>query len=139
MKTTLFLILLLLIPLMIPAHQTLDHQNGKAIIIAIPANEKGIDAVISEHFSRSSFFCFYNTKTDSYIFLENRLSDASEGGSRQVVQFLKNNGASQIYLVNAGENAQRHLKASGIRTESVPAGQTIRQIIDKRIKDQIRN
>lgn len=114
--------------LMLSSHQDTVNPDDKGEIIAIPVSERKIDAVIYEHFSRSPLFCIYNTKTGSRTFVENTQSTASEGGSRRVVQLLLNNGVNKIYLVKAGDNALRFLNSSGIRTEIVPAGKSIRQI-----------
>ena len=65
MKFTLLLTFIIMMPLISPAQQDFSNMAGKAKIIAIPASEKSINALVDQNFSRCSFFCFYNTKTDS--------------------------------------------------------------------------
>ncbi len=129
MKLLTLITFLITLTFMLSAHQDSRKQDDKVEIIAIPVSEKNIDALISEHFSRSPFFCLYNTKTDSWTFIENAQSEASQGGSRRVVQLLSKNGVQKIYLVKAGDNALSFLNSSKIRTEIVPAGKSVRQIV----------
>jgi predicted Fe-Mo cluster-binding NifX family protein len=125
---------------MLCSHQDIVNQDDKKVeIIAIPAPEKNIDALVYEHFSRSPFFCLYNTKTGSRTFVENPQSRATEGGSRRVVQLLLNNGVGKIYLVKAGDNALSFLNSFGIRTEIVPAGKSIREIAGIKLNEVIEN
>ena len=121
---------------MTSSYQDTGNADDKGEIIAIPVAGKKIDALISEHFSRSPFFGLYNTKTGSWTFIENTMSTASQGGSRRVVQLLSGNGVTKIYLVKAGDNALSFLNSSGIRTEIVPAGKSIRQILDMKLKEE---
>ena len=121
---------------MFSSYQDTGDADDKGEIIAIPVAEKKTDALISEHFSRSPFFGIYNTKTGNWTFIENAQSTASQGGSRRVVQLLSGNGVNKIYLVKAGDNALSFLNSSGIGTEIVPAGKSISQILDMKIKEK---
>ena len=135
MKLLTLMTFLITMTCVLSAHQDTGNPDDKGEIVAIPVSEKNIDALIYEHFSRSPLFCIYNAKTGSRTFVENTQSTASQGGSRRVVQLLSRNGVNKIYLVKAGDNALSFLNSSGIRTELVPAGKSIRQILDMKIKE----
>jgi len=130
MKFTLLLTLIILMPLISPAQQEINSMTGKAKIVAIPASEKSIDALMDQNFSRCSFFCFYNSKTDSIAFAENKYKSASGGASNLVVWFLADNKVNEICTVQIGQNAKMNLERFKIRINIVPSGKTINQIIN---------
>ena len=97
-------------------------------MIAIPASENNIDAMLDERFGRCPFFCFYNTKTESIEFKENKLKNASEGVGPQVVEFLASNGISEVYACEFGPKAKNMLEKLNIRMRLVDRKQTIQQL-----------
>src|SRR4030042_3745354 len=99
------------------------------MMIAIPASENNIDAMLDERFGRCPFFCFYNTKTESIEFKENKLKNASEGVGPQVVEFLANNSISEVYSCEFGPKAKNMLEKLNINMKLVDGKQTIQQII----------
>ncbi len=139
MKLLTLMTFLITITCMLSAHHDTGNPNDKGEIVAIPVSEKNIDALITEHFSRSPFFCLYNTNTGSWSFIENTQSTASQGGSRRVVQLLSSNRVQKIYLVKAGDNAISFLNSSKIQTEIVPAGKSVRQILDIKSDEENEN
>ena len=136
MRLITLMTLLIAITWMMSSHQDTVKSDDQGEIIAIPAHEEKIDGLIYDHFSRSPLFCLYNTKTDSCVFIKNTLSTASQGGSRRVVQLLSSNGVNKIYLVKAGDNAMEFLSNSGIKTEIVPSGKSIRQILEMKLNEE---
>ena len=106
------------------------------MIAAIPVSQDRTDALIDERFGRCPFFCFYNTKTDSCTFKENKIRDASGGVGPQVVEFLASNGISEIYAIEVGPKAQQMLDRLKIGTNLVTSNQTISQIINNSIKEK---
>ncbi len=136
MKLLTLMTFLITMTCMLSAHQDTGNPDDKGEIVAIPADEEKIDGLISNHFSRSPLFCLYNTKTGTYVFIKNAQSTASQGGSRRVVQLLSSNGVNKIYLVKAGDNATDFLKNSGIKSEIVPSGKSIRQILDMKSNEE---
>ncbi len=136
MKLLTLMTFLITMSCILSAHQDTGKPDDKGEIVAIPVSEKNINALITEHFSRSPFFCLYNTNTGSWSFIENTQSTASQGGSGRVVQLLSNNKVQKIYLVKAGDNAIGFLNSSKIQTEMVPAGKSVRQIVDMKINEE---
>jgi predicted Fe-Mo cluster-binding NifX family protein len=135
MKFTLLFTFMIMMPWISPAKQDINNMTRKAKIVAIPASEKSIDALMDQSFSRCSFFCLYNTKTDRITFTENKHKSASGGASQLVVQFLVDNGVNEIYAVQVGQNAKMNLDKFKIRTIIVAPGKTISQLINS-IKDK---
>jgi predicted Fe-Mo cluster-binding NifX family protein len=111
------------------AQQDTCNMAGKAKIIAIPASEKSINALMDQNFSRCSFFCFYNTKTGETTFTENPYKATSGAASKLVIQFLVENKVNEIYAVQLGQNAKMHLDRYKISVKIIDSGKTINQII----------
>jgi predicted Fe-Mo cluster-binding NifX family protein len=130
MKSTLLLTFIIMLPWISPAQQDISSMAGKAKIIAIPASEKSINALMDQNFSRCSFFCFYNTKTDSITFAENKYISASGGASNLVIQFLADNKVNEIYTVQIGRKAKMNLDRFKISINIISSGKTINQIIN---------
>lgn len=129
MKITLLFVLILSMPLISSAQEDSNEITSKAKIIAIPATEKSIDALMDQSFSRCSFFCLYNTKTKSIVFEENKHKYASGGASRLTAQFLSEHKVNEVYAVEVGQNAKIHLDKLKINTIIVGSGKTIKQLI----------
>jgi len=119
-----------MLPWLSAAQQDKNNMTGKAKIVAIPASEKSINALMDQSFARCSFFCFYNAKTGSITFKENKYKSASGGASNLVVLFLADNKVNEIYTVQIGQNAKMNLDRYKIRTTIVSSGKTINQIIN---------
>lgn len=109
---------------------TAGTESGSDItIIAIPSTGNSLDAMMDQSFSRSAWFCLYNTSTEGYYFIENEQQDTEGGASRQVVQFLNEKGVKEIYTTKVGPNAQRNLDRYKIKmhlvTEEITVGELI--------------
>jgi len=112
------------------AQQDNNNKTGKNKIVAIPASENSIDALMDQSFARCSFFCLFNTKNDSIAFVENEHRSASGGASQLVVRFLVDNGVNEIYAVQVGQNAKMNLDRFKIHTTIVSSGKTISQMLN---------
>ena len=99
------------------------------MIVAIPSASNKIDALIDERFGRCPFFCFYNTQTKNSEFKENIIKNAAEGVGPQVVEFLANNGISEVYACEFGPKAKNMLEKLKIKMRFVDRKQTIQQLI----------
>ena len=99
------------------------------MIIAIPSSSDKIEALIDERFGRCPFFCFYNTQTKNSEFKENIIKNAAEGVGPQVVEFLANNGISEVYACEFGPKAKNMLEKLNIRMRIVEGKKTIQQVI----------
>ena len=99
------------------------------MIIAIPSSSNNMDSLIDERFARCQFFCFYNIKTKEYDFKENNHRNGSGGVGPKVVEFLANNGVSEVHATEVGPKAQKTLDMLNIRTKLIDTGQTVKQII----------
>lgn len=104
------------------------------MIIAIPSSGDRIDDMVDERFGRCPYFCFYNTKTDSFSFKENRMRNSPGGVGPQVAEFLAQNGTNNIYAPEVGPKAKAVLDKLKIGVELVKGGHTVSQIIEKKNK-----
>jgi predicted Fe-Mo cluster-binding NifX family protein len=99
------------------------------MIIAIPASEQHVDALIDERFGRCPFFCFYNTQNNQAFFKENNLRNESGGIGPQVSEFLANNNISKVVAVEIGPKAKDVLNKMKIETQLINSGQLVREVI----------
>lgn len=130
MKSALLFTFIIMFTWISSAQQDYNTMTGKDKIVAIPASENCIDALMDQSFARCSFFCLYYTKTDSIAFAENKYKSASGSASQLVVRFLVDNGVNEIYVVQVGQNAKMNLDRYKIHTTIVSSGKTISQIIN---------
>lgn len=132
MKKTLMLAQMLILALCIQLVAMGNEPVEKPSIIAIPATGNSLDAMMDQSFSRSAWFCLYNTSTEGYYFIENEQQDTEGGASRQVVQFLSEKGVKEIYTTKVGPNAQRNLDRYKIKmhlvTDEITVGELIKSI-----------
>ncbi len=132
MKKTVMIAQMLFLALCIPLVAIGNESIEKPGIIAIPSTGNSIDAMMDQSFSRCSWFCLYNTDTEGYFFIENEQQDTEGGASRQVVQFLNEQGVNEIYSTKVGPNAQRNLDRYKIKmhivTEEITVGELIKSI-----------
>jgi predicted Fe-Mo cluster-binding NifX family protein len=99
------------------------------MIIAIPASEQHVDALVDERFGRCPFFCFYNTLNNQTLFKENNLRNESGGIGPQVSEFLANNNISKVVAVEIGPKAKDVLNKMKIETLLINSGQLVREVI----------
>ena len=131
MKKTLSITITMIIMMYLVSFAKQENHNLdlKGKVVAIPASEKNVNALIAESFSRSPSFCLYNTETGSISFIENPHKDASGGASRQVIQLLANKEVKEVYAVKVGQNAEKQLYRFRITLKPVKAGQTVQEVI----------
>jgi predicted Fe-Mo cluster-binding NifX family protein len=98
--------------------------------IAIPASADNPDALIDERFGRCAFFCFYNTKTQKFDFIENNLKNDKEGVGPKVVEYLANYRVNEVYAYHVGPKAQNIMHKLNIKLKIVNTKQTVKQAID---------
>ena len=99
------------------------------MMIAIPASENNINAIIDERFGRCPFFCFYNAETGTIEFKKNILGNHAGGVGPQVSDFLANEGINKVYAVEFGPKAKDVLDKLKVETQIIESGHTIREII----------
>ncbi len=130
MKHLTFLTLAMILTVSIQTTANGTEPGDTPSIIAIPATGNSLDAMMDQSFSRCSWFCLYNTTTEGYYFIENEQQDTEGGASRQVVQFLNEQGVKEIYSTKVGPNAQRNLDRYKINMHLVTDEVTIGELIN---------
>ena len=83
--------------------------------IAIPVDEKTLEAKVCISFGRTSYFLIYDTKTKESIFLDNSAAASTGGAGIQAAQTLADNKADVLITPRCGQNAADVLKAAGIK------------------------
>lgn len=100
-------------------------------MIAIPASENNINALIDERFGRCPFFCFYNEDTGKSEFRVNLIRNNAGGVGPKVAEFLAISGVNKVYAAELGPKAKDLLDKLKIETQLVDKGQKINKIIEK--------
>ncbi|HHT67249.1 MAG TPA: dinitrogenase iron-molybdenum cofactor biosynthesis protein [Erysipelotrichaceae bacterium] len=99
------------------------------MIIAIPINEKNLEATVCQSFGRAPYFLFYNTETKECRYLNNSAATSQGGAGIKAAQMIADNGATVLLTPRCGENAGEVLSRSKITIyKSIPG--TVQQNID---------
>ncbi|NJK86807.1 MAG: hypothetical protein HC906_13365 [Bacteroidales bacterium] len=100
------------------------------MIIAIPASERKIEAIVDERFGRCPFFCFYHTDSEKIEFKENLYKDAIEAVGLQVAEFLAEFKINEVLATEIGPKAQNILNKLNIKSTIIERGKTIQEIVN---------
>ena len=106
------------------------------MIIAIPAEDKSIDANIYESFGRTPYILLYNTITKESEFLDNRAVVAQGGAGVRVSQVVADNGIKALITLRCGENAEKALSSAEVLIYKAIQG-TLKQNIEKFIAEEL--
>lgn len=96
--------------------------------IAVSADGRDLDALISPHFGRAPTFVFVNTETLDVKAEANPGIETPRGAGIQAAQFIADRGAEAVLTGTIGPNAYETLQAAGIPVFSVSAG-TVRSAV----------
>ncbi|NLN98229.1 MAG: dinitrogenase iron-molybdenum cofactor biosynthesis protein [Eubacteriaceae bacterium] len=89
--------------------------------LAIPVDEKNIEAPVSESFGRAPFFLIYNTDTQENTFVDNAAAASSGGAGIKAVQIIVDYAIHALLTPRCGQNAADVLKAADIQIyQSMP-------------------
>ena len=84
------------------------------MILAIPAGEKNIQSLVYSSFGRAPFFLFYNTKEESFHFVENDAAQSSGGAGIKAAQTIVDHQANTVLSPQCGQNAAEVLQGANI-------------------------
>ncbi|MHB8963964.1 MAG: NifB/NifX family molybdenum-iron cluster-binding protein [Saccharofermentanales bacterium] len=83
--------------------------------LAIPVDEKKIDADICISFGRTPYFLIYDTETKESTFLDNIAATSQGGAGIKAAQFLVDSKVDAMLTPRCGENAAAVIQAARIR------------------------
>lgn len=82
--------------------------------IAIPANDKDWESGVCASFGRARYLAFYDTQTQSGVFVENPAAKAAGGAGLKAAQAVVDAGAGALLAARCGQNAAEVLQEAGI-------------------------
>ncbi len=106
------------------------------MIIALPIDDKKLDAPICISFGRTPFFLIYDTETDAHTFLENAAATSQGGAGIKAAQAIVDEKISALITPRCGENAAEVLKGAGVKIYKV-SGNSIAENIEAIKNDKL--
>lgn len=104
--------------------------------IAMPIQEKSMEASIHDAFGRAPYFLLYNTTTKENEFLDHRAAVAQGGSGIRAAQVVADNGVRAVITRQCGENAQKFFSNAEVLVyEAIPG--SIQQNIEAFLHDQL--
>jgi len=83
--------------------------------IAIPVDEKNMEANVNVSFARAPYFLIYDTETKETIFLDNSAAASTGGAGIKAAQTIVDNKADALLTPRCGEKAAEVLKSADIK------------------------
>jgi len=85
------------------------------MIIAISAIDATVSSEVDQRFGRAKFFALYNTETQEWSFLDNKIQlNAAQGAGIQSAETLAKAGVNVVLTGHCGPNAYRTLSSAEI-------------------------
>jgi predicted Fe-Mo cluster-binding NifX family protein len=83
--------------------------------IAVPADDRSLEANVCISFGRSPYFLIYDTDNGKSVFLENAAADKPSGAGIAAAQIILDSGAEVLLTPRCGENAAELIQAGEIK------------------------
>lgn len=83
--------------------------------VAIPVEEKSLDASVCVSFGRTPYFLIYDTETDENIYITNSAAQSQGGAGIKAGQIIIDAGAKAVIIPRLGQNAADVLMAGNIK------------------------
>lgn len=83
--------------------------------LAIPVNDKSIEASVSDTFGRTSYFLIYDTVTHESAFVDNSAVNSQGGAGIKAAQVVVDYKVEALLTPQCGENAAKVLQSSKIK------------------------
>jgi predicted Fe-Mo cluster-binding NifX family protein len=90
--------------------------------IAIPMDDKNMEASVCISFGRAPYFLIYDTESNESLFLENSAAASQGGAGIKAAQFLADHKADVLLTPRCGENAAQVIKAASIKMYKTISG-----------------
>jgi predicted Fe-Mo cluster-binding NifX family protein len=95
---------------------------------ALPTDD---GSTVGPAFGRAASFAIFNTNDSSMIILRNSGTTAEHGAGTGAAAFLAEKAVNAVIAPEVGPKTAEALRIAGIRIESVPAGTSLRNAVDK--------
>ena len=83
--------------------------------IAIPVENKTLEANVSTVFGRANYFLIYDTKRKESVFVDNLAQSSAGGAGIKAAQTVVDQKVNALLTPRLGENAADILEAAGIK------------------------
>lgn len=104
--------------------------------IALPVENKSMDANISNTFGRTPYLLIYNTLTKESMFLDHRAAVSKGAAGIRASEVVADNGVKALLTSTCGENTHKILNNAEVLIYKSRPG-TIKQNIDAFMSDQL--
>jgi len=111
-------------------------QERMKMKIAIPVDEKNIDAKVASSFGRATYFLIYDVTSKSESFVENEALQSKGGAGIKAAQTIVDSGAGILLTPRLGENAADVVQGAEIKiykTTDGSAKENINAFIDGKL------
>jgi len=100
-----------------------------ALRIAVTSIGKGLESEIDRHFGRAAYFVIVDTETMNCSVFENDSADAESGAGISSDRAIAGAGVQAMLTGNCGPDAERMLRAAGVRLYTGLVG-TVREAVE---------
>ncbi|MGC7871244.1 NifB/NifX family molybdenum-iron cluster-binding protein [Desulfosporosinus sp. SYSU MS00001] len=83
--------------------------------VAIPVNDKSMEASVSESFGRTPYYLIYDTDSKESVFLDNSAIASQGGAGIKAAQIVVDHGVNALITPRCGENAAEIIQAANIK------------------------
>jgi Uncharacterized conserved protein len=83
--------------------------------IAIPVNDKSMEANVCDSFGRTPYYLIYDTESKESVFLDNSAVASQGGAGIKAAQTVVDNKVNALLTPRCGENAAEVIKAANIQ------------------------
>ncbi|KLU67303.1 dinitrogenase iron-molybdenum cofactor [Desulfosporosinus acididurans] len=83
--------------------------------VAIPVNDKSMEASVSESFGRTPYYLIYDTESKESVFLDNSAIASQGGAGIKAAQIVVDNRVNALITPRCGENAAEIIQAANIK------------------------
>lgn len=83
--------------------------------IAIPVEDKALEANVSTVFGRANYFLIYDTEREESVFVDNLAQSSAGGAGIKAAQTVADQKVNALLTPRLGENAADILEAAGIK------------------------
>ncbi|KUO73578.1 MAG: dinitrogenase iron-molybdenum cofactor biosynthesis protein [Desulfosporosinus sp. BRH_c37] len=83
--------------------------------IAIPVNDKSMEAGVCDSFGRTPYYLIYDTESKESIFLDNSAVASQGGAGIKAAQTVVDNKVNALLTPRCGENAAEVIRAANIQ------------------------
>ena len=104
--------------------------------IAIPVDEKDLEANVSANFGRAPYFLFHNSVTEETYYLDNTAVATQGGAGVRAAQVIADHGVNALLVPRCGENAENVLRNAEVFIYKTNPG-TAKQNIDAFLADKL--